>query len=113
MATSKAEAVSTRLITPPFRVSFPQVFEKAAFNDGKPRYSLAGLFYPTGSTDGKGLPWTDGGKAKWSAIMKKLDEVAIEMFKKGIKELKLSRDYKWPIHKGGEKTYEGYTDPKM
>lgn len=92
-----------RLLTPPFRVSFPQVFEKASFNDGKPRFSVTGLFYPK--------TFSDKDKEKWRAILKRLDEVAVEAFKKPMKEL--PRDFKLPFHKGDEKTYEGYGDPEM
>jgi hypothetical protein len=94
-----------RLLTPRFRVSFPQVFEKSSYNGGEPRYSLVGLFYPE--------QFTEKDKAKWQAIRAKLSEVCLEFFKKDLKKMKEDRTFKFPFHKGDEKTYEGYGDPKM
>lgn len=98
-----AKRTSSRLLTPPFRVSFPQVWEKASYNNGTPRFSIVGLFYPK--------QFSDGDKEKWRAILAKLDEVSRESFKKPMKEL--GREYKLPFHKGDEKDYEGYGDPDM
>lgn len=95
----------SRLLTPKFRVSFPQVFEKASYNNGTPRYSLVGLFYPK--------QFTEAEKAKWDAIRKKLGEVCVEFFKKDIKTMKEDRSFKIPFHKGNEKEYQGYGDPDM
>jgi hypothetical protein len=100
------------LLTPKFRVSFESVFEKSAFGDSTPAYSLVGLFYPTGSSDGKIPGFTDGEKEKWKAITAALNVVSVETFKKGWKELDRGI-YKIPFHKGDEKSYEGYGDPKM
>jgi hypothetical protein len=95
----------SRLLTPKFRVSFPQVFEKASYNNGTPRYSLTGLFFPK--------TFTEADKAKWDAIKKKLGEVCVEFFKKDIKTMKEDRSFKIPFHKGNEKDYQGYGDPDM
>jgi hypothetical protein len=95
---------SSRLLTPPFRVSFPSVFEKASYNNGTPRFSVVGLFYPK--------DFSDSDKEKWKAILAKLDEVSKEGFKKGWKELDRGV-YKVPFHKGDEKDYQGYGDPNM
>jgi hypothetical protein len=95
----------SRLLTPKFRVSFPQVFEKASYNNGTPRYSLTGLFFPK--------TFTEADKAKWDAIKKKLGEVCVEFFKKDIKTMKEDRSFKIPFHKGNEKEYQGYGDPDM
>ncbi len=43
MANKKKRVV---LKTPPFRVSFPQVFEPESYDGGKPKYSVVALFYP-------------------------------------------------------------------
>lgn len=102
--TAKAAKGSSRLLTPPFRVSFPQVFEKASYNNGTPRFSLVGLFYPK--------TFTDKDKAKWKAILEALDQVSREGFKKPMKDLDRGV-YKLPFHKGDEKDYEGYGDPEM
>jgi hypothetical protein len=108
MATTATNAPSkkgTRLLTPKFRVSFPQVFEKSSYNNGTLRYSLTGLFYPK--------QFTDKEKAKWAAIRAKLAEVCQEFFKKDIKKMKEDRSFKIPFHKGDEKSYQGYGDPDM
>ncbi len=94
----------TRLLTPPFRVSFPAVFEKASYNNGVPRFSVVGLFYPK--------DFTDADKLKWKAIRAQLDVVSLEGFKKPMKELDRGI-YKIPFHKGDEKDYQGYGDPNM
>src|ERR1035437_1931754 len=103
--TTPPEKKGPRLLTPKFRVSFPQVFEKASFKDGSPRFSLTGLFYPK--------EFTPADAAKWAAIKAKLGEVCKEFFKKDIKTMKEDRSFKIPFHKGNEKTYQGYGDPDM
>lgn len=103
-APSGAAKKSSRLITPPFRVSFPSVFEKSSYNNGVPRFSLVGLFYPK--------KFTDDDKLKWQAIRKQLDVVSLEGFKKPMKDLDRGV-YKIPFHKGDEKDYQGYGDADM
>jgi Protein of unknown function (DUF2815) len=103
--TIAAPGKGTRLKTPRFRVSFPQVFEKASYNNGTPRYAVTGLFYP--------LQFTEAEKAQWQAIKAKLGEVCLEFFKKDIKTMKADRTFKIPFHKGDEKDYQGYGDPNM
>jgi hypothetical protein len=106
MAVTKVDtATNFRLKTPRFRVSFPQVWEKASFNGGNPRYSLTGLFYPK--------QFTDKETAAWKAIKAKLNEVCTEFFKKDLKTMKEDRSFKYPFHRGNEKTYQGYGDPDM
>lgn len=100
-----APVKTARLITPPFRVSFPSVFEKTSYNNGTPRYSVVGLFYPK--------EFTEADKLKWTAIKAKLAEVCLELFKKPYSVLKEDRSFKVPFHKGDEKTYQGYGDPNM
>lgn len=95
----------SRLITPKFRVSFPQVFEKASYNNGTPRYSVTGLFWPK--------QFTAADTEKWQAIKKKLAEVCVEFFKKDLRTMKEDRSFKIPFHKGSEKDYQGYGDPDM
>jgi hypothetical protein len=104
-ATAVPGKKGSRLLTPRFRVSFPQVFEKASYNNGTPRYSVVGLFYPK--------QFSEPEKAKWEAIKKKLGEVCVEFFKKDIKTMKTDRSFKIPFHNGDEKDYQGYGDPDM
>jgi hypothetical protein len=107
MATNATAATKSgsRLLTPKFRVSFPQVFERGSYNGGTPRFSLVGLFYPK--------QFTASDTAKWQAIRAKLGEVCQEFFKKDLKTMKANREFKIPFHKGDEKTYQGYGDPDM
>jgi hypothetical protein len=102
--TATAAKKSSRLLTPPFRVSFPQVFEKASYNNGTLRFSLTALFFPKA--------FTDKDKAKWQAILAALNQVSIDGFKKPMKELDRGV-FKLPFHKGDEKDYEGYGDADM
>jgi len=95
----------SRLLTPKFRVSFPQVFEKSSYNNGALRYSVTGLFYPK--------QFSEKELAQWNAIRAKLAEVCKEHFKKDLKTMKEDRSFKIPFHKGNEKTYQGYGDPDM
>ncbi len=104
-ATTAPGKKGSRLLTPKFRVSFPQVFERASYNGGTPRFSLTGLFYPKQFTEADNL--------KWAAIKKKLGEVCVEFFKKDIKTMKEDRSFKIPFHKGSDKDYQGYGDPDM
>lgn len=104
-ATTAPDKKGTRLLTPKFRVSFPQVFEKASFNNGTPRFSVVGLFYPK--------QFTEADKARWDAIRAKLGEVCKEFFKKDLKTMKDLGGFKTPFHKGTEKSYQGYGDPDM
>lgn len=102
---STAGKKSSRLLTPKFRVSFPSVFEKASYNNGTPRYSLVGLFYPK--------QFDDGEKAKWEAIKAQLKVACQDFFKKPLDVMKQDRSFKIPFHRGNEKDYEGYGDPDM
>ena len=104
-ATAAPDKKGTRLLTPRFRVSFPQVFEKASFKDGAPRYSLTGLFYPK--------EFSPDDAKKWAAIKAKLGEVCVDLFKKDIKTMKEDRSFKIPFHKGSEKSYQGYGSEDM
>lgn len=104
-ATNAPGKKGSRLLTPKFRVSFPQVFEKASYNNGTPRFSVVALVWPK--------TFTEGDKLKWEAIKKKLGEVCLEFFKKDIKTMKEDRSFKIPFHKGNEKDYQGYGDPDM
>jgi hypothetical protein len=107
MATTAITALQkgTRLLTPKFRVSFPQVFEKSSYNNGTLRYSVTGLFFPA--------DFSEKDKAKWTAIKVRLNEVCKEFFKKDLKTMKEDRSFKIPFHKGSDKTYQGYGDPNM
>lgn len=110
---AQAPKKKTVLLTPRFRVSFPEVFTKRAFSPDVPgRYSVVALFLGFQVVDGvtkAAAPanWTQGDKDKWNAILAACNKVAMETFKKPMG--KLDRGiYKLPYHRGEEKTYSGY-----
>jgi hypothetical protein len=106
MATSSksSKTKSVKLITPPFRVSFPHVFEAARMSDdatSKPKFNLQALWEP-----GK---FTPDEKALWSAIGKEMDRQCLAAFKKRWKDL--PANFKKGIRHGSEKDgMEGYGD---
>jgi hypothetical protein len=99
------KVVSFKLKTPRFRVSFPQVWEKKSFNGSNPRYSVVGLFYPK--------DFTEKEKAQWAAIRAELNKACLEFFKKDLKTMRGVNGFKYPLHRGDEKTYQGYGNPEM
>jgi len=90
------------LLTPTFRVAFPEVAEPKMFAPGqKGRYSCVALFTPS--------EFTDKDKAKWAALIGACNKVSTETFKKPMKELNRSV-YKTPFQKGDEKgQYAGFS----
>lgn len=113
MATTQAGRKT--LLTPRFRVSFPQVFEKKAFQEGQTaRYSLVGLFQGFGVTDGSTdydkLPkeWSPKERERWKAIMAAVDKASVEKFKKPVLVMAKASTFKFPLHRGEEKEYGGY-----
>ncbi len=89
------------LLTPKFRVAFPQVAELKVFQPGqKGRYSCVALFTPA--------EFSDKDKLKWQALAGACNKVSIDAFKKPMKDLDRSV-YKTPFHKGEEKDqYAGF-----
>lgn len=89
------------ILTPKFRVAFPQVAEMKVFAPGqKGRYSSVALFTPS--------EFTDAEKIKWKALIDACNRVSVEFFKKPMKDLDRSV-YKTPFHKGEEKEqYAGF-----
>jgi hypothetical protein len=110
MAEVKKRAV---LLTPRFRVAFPQIETPMVFNagQGKPRpagpgekgrYSLTALF-----PDPKTM--SESEKAKWNALVAACNKVSVETFKKPMKDLDRA-SYKTPFRKGSEKEYAGFSE---
>lgn len=89
------------LLTPKFRVAFPQIAEMKVFQPGqKGRYSCVALFTPS--------EFNDKDKVKWQALIASCNAVSQETFKKPMKELDRAV-YKTPFHKGEEKSqYAGF-----
>ena len=104
-----------RLLTPTFRVSFPDVFVKRVFQgqgEKSGRYACAALFSGFEVKDGRTIikapaTWSEKDQAKWNAIVAACNEVAIKAFKKPMRELDRAV-YQLPFHRGEEKEYEGY-----
>jgi hypothetical protein len=104
-----AKSVRIRFLTPPFRVSFPEVFAKG---EESGCYACTALFSGFEVKNGRtitGTPatWSEKDQAKWNAIIAACDEVSIEAFKKPMNELDRST-YMLPFHCGEETEYEGY-----
>lgn len=87
------------IFTPPFRVSFPNVFRPSSYNGGEPKYSLSMLFYPAN--------FNEQAKKAWAEMGRIADEAALEKFKKRIKDL--PDNFRKPMRKGEEKAHlDGY-----
>lgn len=88
-----------KLMTPKFRVSFPNVFEaKKINNEGKAKYSLTMLFNLAE------IMKNPDEKKKWEAMLAAVKQIATENWPKGIPE-KMQN----PFRKGEEKEqYQGY-----
>lgn len=90
----------TRLITPVFRISFPNLFEPSQMDEkSKPKYGCTAIW----DLD----KFTARDKKRWSTLLKALDEESQRFFKKPY--AKLPGNYKKGIREGAEKEqYEGY-----
>lgn len=87
------------IYTPPFRVSFPNVYRPSSYDGGAPKYSLVGLFYPAKFNDLHRKAWTEVGRIA--------NEAALEKFKKPIKDF--PDNFRKPFRKGEEKEHlDGY-----
>lgn len=83
MATKSAKIERKKLITPVFRISFPNLFEaRKADNDdpnSKPKFGCSAIWTPA--------KFTDKEKVQWKAILSALNEEAVRVFKKDWKNL--------------------------
>ena len=115
-----AKTVRVKLITPRFRVSFPDVFEKRVFQgqgEESGRYSCVALFegFAVGplKTGGTGTlikapeAWSKQEKDYWAKLIAECNRVSMEAFKKPMGDLDRAV-YKLPFHRGEEKEYTGY-----
>lgn len=110
-----AKSERIKLITAPFRASFPDVFVKRVFegqSEDNARYSCAALFSGFEVVNGRTVikaptSWSEKDQAKWNAIVQACNKVALDAFKKPMKELDRAV-YKLPFHRGEEKEYDGY-----
>ncbi len=110
-----AKKERVRLLTPMFRVSFPDVFQKRVFQgqgEESGRYSCAALFSGFEVKEGRTIikvpaSWSPNDQEKWKAIIAACNKVSVEAFKKPMTELDRAV-YKLPFHRGEEKEYAGY-----
>lgn len=87
----KKEKKMSKLITPKFRVAFPEVFKAAdKYNTGKAFYSIAMLF------DLEEINKDPSEKARWDALVAAVDETALAKWGK------LPASWKKPFKKGDE-----------
>lgn len=87
------------VFTPPFRVSFPNVYRASAYQGSEPKYSLVMLFYPAN--------FNDTHKAAWKDVGRIANEAALDKFKKNLKDL--PDNFRKPFRKGEEKEHlDGY-----
>lgn len=105
-----------RLLTPTFRVAFPYVFVKRAF-EGHPeasgRYACVALFsgfeVVGGVTSMRAPPsWSEQDRAKWNALIAICNDIALAAFKRPMEELSQVGAYRLPFHRGEEKELEGF-----
>jgi len=82
-----------RYKTPPFRLSFPALFEAQSFDGGAPKYGCSAVWTPA--------KFTDKDKALWAEIQKAMDAESMQRFKKKVKDL--PDNVKKGIRDGSEK----------
>lgn len=107
-ATRPARVAAVKLVTPRFRVSFPQVWTAKAVGDGVPRFTVVSLFAPATMLATPVPPCLTSDKAAWAGLLAACDKLAREAWKKSYQEAKLAGGYTLPFHKGTEKEYAGY-----
>lgn len=96
---------SPLLLTPVFRVSFPQVFEPAAYGGGKPKCSVVAIW--SKKQEGKELE-------RMKAIIKLAEKTAIAKFgEESFRKMRKLGKFKWPIRDGEEKDLDGYGADKV
>lgn len=89
-----------RLMTPVFRVSFPQLFEAKAYGDGDPKYSLSAIVQKNATGKDKQL---------MQAMYKAAETIAIAKFgEAAFRKMRKLNQFKWPIRDGEEKDMDGY-----
>lgn len=94
----------TKVVTPPFRVSFPAVFEAKSYDGGEAKFSTVAIFEPA--------KFSEADKKAWAAMHAIADESSRSMFKKPLKDL--PANFKKPFRDGVEKAHlEGYGEGKV
>lgn len=98
MADSKNERI--RLMTPVFRVSFPQLFEAKGYDGNDPKFSVNAIIQ-------KGVTGKD--KQLLQAMHKAAEKMAIDKFgEQAFRKMRKLNQFKWPFRDGEEKDMDGY-----
>ncbi len=87
-----------KIVTPPFRVSFPQVFTPKSFQEGAdPKFSVMAVWDPSdfGSAE----------EAQWAAFLEAIDAASVKKHGKPIADLPAS--FRRPFRDGKEKEHLG------
>lgn len=96
-----------KVITPPFRLSFPSIFQVAKQMEdakSKPKYEVTGIWDPS--------KFTDDDKKRFKDMEAILDEASMEKFKRPV--AKLPTNYRKAFRDGAEKEHlGGYGDGKV
>lgn len=88
-----------KYVTPPFRLSFPSLFEADSYDGGPPKFGCAAVWTPS--------EFTANDKKRWKAIKVALDAESKKTFKKAWKDL--PSNVKRGLRDGAEKEdLEGY-----
>jgi hypothetical protein len=89
-----------KLMTPVFRVSFPQLFEAKSYGDSGPKYSVVALFR-------KDMTGKD--KELLQAMERSAEKIAIQKFgEAAYRKMRKLGTFKWPFRDGEEKDLDGY-----
>ncbi len=99
MNTATAKKVKSKVVTPPFRLSFPNLFEKSSFKGSEPKYSCVMIFHPD--------KFTAADKKQYQEMKRIANEASVDFHKKALKDL--PDNFKRPLKDGAEKEHlEGY-----
>ncbi len=96
----------TKVMTPPFRVSFPNVFEKSQYKGSEPKYGITMIF------DVAGFNPTE--KKQFTAMKGLLEAACQEKFGKSLKICAKNTNFKRSLRDGSEKEdLDGYGEGKV
>jgi len=103
MSTTEKETIF-KVKTPPFRVSFPAVFQKSSYKGSEPKYSVTMIFDVE--------KFNDKEKEQYKKMKKILNRAAVEKFGKKLKDF--PSGWRKGFRSGDEKSdMDGYGEGKM
>jgi hypothetical protein len=105
MSNAEDKKNESRVVTPPFRLSFPALFtaKKSMTEGGKPKFGCMAIWTPA--------EFTDKEKALWAKMMELCNAASMAKFKKPMKDL--APNFKRPFRRGDEKPEYGMTDKNV